>query len=103
MVTPIKAAPDASLSPELKVQKKRLKEACQDFESVLTGNMFKTMQATVDKAEEPQKDREMFEEMMTQAVSKDLSRSKNGFGVADSLYKQFSTQLKPEAKTIGTI
>ncbi|MGD9503514.1 MAG: rod-binding protein [Syntrophobacteraceae bacterium] len=76
-------------------QKKRLKEACQDFEAVMTNYLFKAMRENVMRAEEPDQMTDLMEGMMGEAFAKDSSRNDN-LGLANMLYRQL-LPLVPES------
>ncbi len=60
----------ADSSREVEVQKKRLRESCREFESVMISYMMKAMRDGTIRAEEPGNSREMYEEMLDGQVSK---------------------------------
>jgi Rod binding domain-containing protein len=68
-------------------QKKRLKEACQEFESIMTNYVLKSMRESVMRAEEPEKGRDMYEGMMDETLSREMSKS-GGKGLSEVLYQQ---------------
>ncbi len=72
---------------ETDVAKKRLKEACQEFEAVLTNTVFKSMRQSIMRAEEPDQSRQIFESMMDETLAKEFSK-REGCGLAALLYKQ---------------
>ncbi len=84
------------------VQKKRLKEACQDFEAVMTNFVFKSMQATVtkaDKSSDPGMD--VFEGMLNETLATASSRH-DRLGLSDALYKQLASGIDKKQKTDQT-
>jgi Rod binding domain-containing protein len=87
------------------LEKQRLKEACQEFESFLNQHLLNSMDESIMKAEEPDQARETYEAMFRETLSQELSRHSNG-GIADLLYKQLAPLLpvRPEAReSIQTI
>ena len=78
-------------------QKKRLKDACEEFDSIMTNYLLKSMRQTVDRAEKPDQAREIFEGFYDEAVSKELAK-RQGSGLADALYKQLSPQAREATK-----
>ena len=89
---------------EADASKKRLKEACQEFEAVLTNTVFKSMRQSIMRAEEPDQAREIFESMMDETLAKEFSKSE-GCGLAALLYKQLLPMIagsgKEEAENQG--
>ncbi len=71
--------------------KKRLKEVCQDFESVFINLMLQSMRATVPKSDlfGRSRGREIFESLLDQETSKNMAKA-GGIGLADLVYKQLS-------------
>lgn len=76
-----------------------LKKACQDFEGILLGMMYKQMKASIPKSELIPSDagREMFESMLDDALVEEASKG-NGYGLGDALYRQLSARLKSTYK-----
>lgn len=76
-----------------------LKKACQEFEGILLGMMYKQMKATIPKSDLIPGDagREMFESMLDDALVEEASKGK-GYGLADTLYRQLSARLKSTYK-----
>ena len=79
-----------SLTPQ---QEKRLKKACQEFESVLLSYMFKNMRETVSKSglfessgETPES---IFRGMFDRELAKEIS-SRNNLGLAEMMFKQLT-------------
>ena len=71
----------------------KLKQLCQDFESILIHTMFKQMRQSVpdDGYLEHGMEMEMFQEMMDMETAREMSR-KGGLGLGQLLYEQFSGQ-----------
>ncbi|MCE5334545.1 MAG: rod-binding protein [Desulfobacteraceae bacterium] len=95
METSITGIGAAAVSPErqAEAEKKRLRESCQEFESVMVSYMMKSMRDSVIKAEEPENAREMYEEMLVGQVSKQISKTP-ALGVGDMLCSSLETQVK---------
>lgn len=83
------------------LDRKRLKEACQEFESCLTRIILKSMDDSIMRAEEPDQARETYETMFRETLAGELSRHTTG-GVGDLLYRQLSPLIPdntPQADT----
>jgi flagellar protein FlgJ len=72
---------------------KALKQACQEFESIMLSMMYKQMKATVVKSDLMEKDpgMDIFQSMEDDELMKQASKT-GSFGLAESLYKQLSRQ-----------
>ncbi len=84
----------ADSSRELEIQKRRLRENCLEFESVMISFMMKAMRDGIVRGEEPGSAREMYEDMLAGQVSKVISRS-SALGIGDML----CSKLEPLVKT----
>jgi len=75
-----------------KNDKKKLMEACQEFESVLWSYLLKNMRETVPETEFLPKglEEEIFQSMLDQEIAKKLAQK--GVGIATMLYRQLSNQ-----------
>lgn len=73
-----------------KVDDKKLLTACQEFEAIFLGIMYKTMKKTVpDNPFMPKSNGErIFEDMLLDEVAKINTKSK-GLGIAEMIYNQF--------------
>jgi len=78
-------------------KKQRLKEACEEFESIMTNYLLKSMRESIDRAEKPEQAREIYEGFLDEAISKDLAK-RQGSGLADILYKQLSPLVRETSK-----
>ncbi len=87
--------PSADGSRELELQKKKLRENCREFESVMVSFLLKSMRDTVMRAEEPESAREMYEDMFTGQVSKEIAK-KSAMGLGEILYKKLEPLLKTQ-------
>ncbi|HOM03553.1 MAG TPA: rod-binding protein [Acetivibrio sp.] len=76
---------------------KELKKVCKEFEGILLQIVYKQMKATVPKSDFLPADygREIFEDMLDEELVKESSGRLN-LGLADSLYKQLSRNLKSD-------
>ena len=80
------AAPSVDGAPNADFQRKRLQDSCREFESILTGSLFKSMRESLPGADdEPDSARGIYEEMLDNCLAKELSRTGN-LGVGDMLY-----------------
>jgi Rod binding domain-containing protein len=86
----------ADSSKELEAQKKRLKESCREFESVMISFMMKSMRDGTVRAEEPGNAREIYEDMFAGQVSKVIGRN-SALGVGDMLYSKLEHLIKAPA------
>lgn len=87
----------ASLSPTAPAVGKdseRLKQACEDFESIFVDFMLKQMRQTV-----PQNDlfgggsaEQLYTSMMDSELAKSISHQR-GLGLADQMYRQMMTKM----------
>ena len=96
METKVKPAFQGDSSHELEMQKKRLRESCREFESVMTSYMMKTMRDGMVRAEEPDSARAMYEDMLAVQVSKEISRSA-ALGIGDMLYSKLEPLLETQS------
>lgn len=84
---------------ELEIQKRRLRENCREFESVMVSYLMKTMREGVIRAEEPESGRDMYEEMLAVQMAKEIGRS-NALGIGAILYAKLEPLVKaPSAQT----
>ncbi len=86
--------------------KKKLREACNEFEGVMLKTLYKQMKATVPESDllEKSSARSMFEDMLDEELM-DVS-SKRGMGISEMMYKQLSAKMdntyKVESKDEST-
>ena len=92
----IKPVLQADSFKELEAQKKRLKESCREFESVMISFMMKSMRDGTVRAEEPGSAREIYEDMLAGQVSKVIGRN-SALGVGDMLYSKLESLIKAPA------
>ena len=73
----------------------KLKETCQEFESLFINMMMKEMRKTVPESELLSSSfaTDTYQEMLDEEISKSASKG-NGIGIADAMYKQISAKLK---------
>jgi len=83
----------ADSSRELEIQKRRLRENCREFESVMISYMMKAMRDGTVRGEEPGNAREIYEDMLAGQVSKVISRS-SALGIGDMLYSKLEPLIK---------
>jgi peptidoglycan hydrolase FlgJ len=81
-------------------QKKRLHKACQEFESIMTNYMLKSMRQSVMRSEDPEKGREMYEGMMDETLAGEMSKS-GGQGISELLYKQLVPLVQSRTPSSG--
>jgi len=93
MVPAVDRVPEHSALSKPDPKKQKLKEVCQEFESLLTGYVFKSMRQGLMRAEEPDQASQIYEGMMDDMLSRELSRHGNG-GMADMLYKELLPLLQ---------
>jgi Rod binding domain-containing protein len=99
----VKPVQQADCSRELEIQKKRLRENCREFESVMISYMMKTMRDGLIRGEEPGNAREIYEDMLAGQVSKEIGRN-SALGIGDMLYSKLEHLVKapavPDTKVI---
>lgn len=93
MVQTIGSATGMTTASAVEIEKRRLKESCEEFESFLTTNLLKTMRESTIRAEEPENDQEVYESMLDQSYAKEVSHSKS-LGLGEALYRQLSPSIK---------
>ncbi|HHU91032.1 MAG TPA: hypothetical protein GXZ22_08270 [Clostridiaceae bacterium] len=73
--------------------KKKLKDACDEFESIMLQILYKQMKATVPESEfiEKSSARAMFEDMLDETLMEKSSH--RGVGISDMMYRQLSAQM----------
>jgi peptidoglycan hydrolase FlgJ len=78
------------------LEKAKLKNACEDFEAVLTNILFKTMRETIPKGDAESHDSamELYESMLDETVAQELSHGP-GLGLGKLLFQQLVPQTKP--------
>ena len=78
---------------------KKLRETCQEFESMFVNLMLKEMRKTIPESDfMPQSfATQTFEEMYDEEIAKSVSKGK-GIGIADAMYRQMSYQLSKQYK-----
>lgn len=75
--------------------KERLKEVCQDFESVFMGIIYKEMRATIEKSDLiPESNAtNIFESMLDEEIANKASKA-GGIGLGDMLYNHLKQDLE---------
>lgn len=87
-ITPQPMKEAAEQTPSRRMEETKLKDACQQFESLFLSQILKEMKKSIPKTEgEDQKDKEMYEELMYDEISKSMAAS-GGVGMANILYQQ---------------
>lgn len=73
----------------------KLKETCQEFESLFLNMMMKEMRKTVPESELLSSSfaSDTYQEMLDEEITKAASKGK-GIGIADAMYNQISAKLK---------
>lgn len=85
-----------------KDKSKKLREACEGFESVFIQKMWEQMRATVPKGGLLQgRDEQYWQGMFDQELSKKMS-SAGGIGLADMMYEQLSRNLVSASRTTAS-
>jgi flagellar protein FlgJ len=73
--------------------KDKLKEVCRDFEAIFVKQMLDSMRKTVHKGGmmgEGGMAEDIFEDMLYDEYAKNMTKNSR-FGIADALYKEFTT------------
>jgi len=76
----------------------KIKKACQDFESIFTYYLLKTMRQTVPKNSGfgSLSGKDTYNMIMDQKVAEDLSRRGNGLGLQKVLFEQLTKNYSKE-------
>jgi peptidoglycan hydrolase FlgJ len=83
----------SQVHPEKGLDEAKLKKACQDFEAVFIGQIWKQMRASVPKdGMLSSKEQESYLSMFDQELSLKMARS-GGIGLSDMLYANLSERL----------
>lgn len=93
MDTGLKPITRGDASRQLEIERKRLRESCREFESVMVSYIMKTMRDSVMRAEEPENAREMYEDMLAAQMSKEVGKS-GSIGMGDMLYSKLEHLLR---------
>lgn len=87
-ITPQPIREAAELSPSKKQNEAKLKEACEQFESLFLSQMLKEMKKSIPKADgQEDKEKDTYEDMMYDEMAKSMASS-GGVGMASILYDQ---------------
>jgi peptidoglycan hydrolase FlgJ len=100
MIQTINSTTQGGEVSKIDAEKKRLHKACQDFESIMTNYMLKSMRQSVMRAEDPEKGREMYEGMMDETLAGEMSKT-GGQGLSELLYQQLVTLLQGQTSPSG--
>ncbi len=96
MIQSVRNAAQGEDVTKTEAQKKRLHTACQEFESIMTNYLLKSMRESVMKAEDPGQGREMYESMFDETLARETSKS-GGQGLSELLYQQLVPLIQPGA------
>lgn len=88
------------LNPDNQDQKK-LKKAAQEFEAIFVQQMLEAMDKTVDRENSfisGGSSEQYFRSMMNEEIAKSMTnrRGGSGFGLAEAIYRQMSSNIKNE-------
>lgn len=84
--------PKLTNNAKLDKQDAKMREVCQEFESVFVSYLLQNMRKTVpNNNEEDGFSREVYTSMMDEEVAKAVSRGP-GIGLAEVLYRQFTVK-----------
>ena len=83
---------------------KKLKETCQEFESLFVSMMMKEMRKTVPDGGLLSSSfaTDTYQDMFDEEISKAASKG-NGIGIADAMYRQISAKLKNTYKVTDDV
>ena len=72
-------------------QNEKLRQACEDFESIFIKQMLKSMKKTINKSGmfDGGFAEEIYDDMLYDEYAKKMTKTA-GFGIAETLYKQLS-------------
>ena len=85
-------------SRQRQAELQKIKKACQDFESIFTYYLLKTMRQTVPKNSGfgSLSGKDTYNMIMDQKVAEDLSRRGNGLGLQKVLFEQLTKNYSKE-------
>ncbi len=86
-ITPQPMREAAELSPSKKQDEAKLKDACEQFESLFISQMLNEMRKSIPKSEDAGKEQDTYDGMMYDEISKSMAAS-GGVGMANILYQQ---------------
>jgi peptidoglycan hydrolase FlgJ len=86
-ITPQPMKEAAEVTPSKRQDETKLKDACQQFESLFLSQILKEMKKSIPKSDGESKDKEMYDDMMYDEISKSMASS-GGIGMANILYQQ---------------
>ncbi len=92
MIESVQGTSQSGSVSQVEAEKQRLRKACQEFESIMNQYMLKSMRQTVVRAEEPGQGREIYEEMMDEALASEMSKC-GGKGLSELLYHQLAPMI----------
>lgn len=83
-------------------KEKKLREACEGFESIFIQKMWQQMRATLPKTNMLQgKEEQYWQSMYDQELAKDMTKA-GGIGLADMMYDQLSRDLVSASRTTAS-
>jgi peptidoglycan hydrolase FlgJ len=97
-VNPVSTANASDVPKEKKAEIGKIKKACQDFESIFTYYLLKTMRETVPKSSisSSSSGKDTYYMLMDQKVAEDLSKKGNGLGLQKMLFEQLTKNYTKE-------
>lgn len=80
------------------IEKKKLLEACKDFEAILLNKLLSTMRESIPEGGlfEKSYGEKIYQSMLDEEMTKEWAHGK-GMGIGDLLYQQLSRSIKPPA------
>ena len=86
-------------SQQRQAELQKIKKACQDFESIFTYYLLKTMRQTVPKNSGfgSLSGKDTYNMIIDQKVAEDLSKRGNGLGLQKVLFEQLTKNIPKEA------
>jgi flagellar protein FlgJ len=84
------------------IEKKKLLEACKDFEAILLNKMVSTMRESIPEGGLFEKSfgEKIYQSMLDEEMTKEWAHGK-GTGIGELLYQQLSRSIKPSAGEDG--
>ncbi|MBN1548839.1 MAG: rod-binding protein [Syntrophaceae bacterium] len=86
-------------------KEKQLRKACADFEAIFAYHLFKSMRDTVPASGLTDRfpGKETYTMLMDQKIAEELSKSSNGLGVKEMLYRQLAGKLLKNERAVNTV
>ncbi|MCK9294730.1 MAG: rod-binding protein [Desulfobulbaceae bacterium] len=84
------------------IEKKKLLDACKDFEAILLNKMLSSMRESIPEGGlfEKSYGEKIYQSMLDEEMTKEWAHGK-GMGIGELLYKQLSRTIKPSAGEDG--